>query len=140
MSNSSRLSWPKRKGRKRAMTDLLALYDLAEDHGIDVYWFDLGAAESLSLSMSDGSCAIAMDPWRMPTLADEIGRFQLCMGPKQIVAFPGDPLAVCDCGKNGALDVHAFTPPSAGALLLRPGRLPVVEGVDGAVEKIGQFR
>lgn len=71
MSNGSRLSWPKRKGRKRAMTDLLALYDLAEDHGVDVYWFDLGTAESLSLSMSDGSCAIAMDPWRMPTLADE---------------------------------------------------------------------
>lgn len=53
------------------MADLLELYNLAEDHSIDVYWFDLGAAESLSLSMDDGSCAIAMDPWRMPTLADE---------------------------------------------------------------------
>lgn len=53
------------------MAELLELYDLAEDHGIGVYWFDLGAAESLSLSMDDGSCAIAMDPWRMPTLADE---------------------------------------------------------------------
>ena len=53
------------------MADLLELYDLAEQHQTPVYWFDLGAAESLSLQMEDGSCAIAMDPWRIPTLADE---------------------------------------------------------------------
>lgn len=53
------------------MADLLELYHLADAHGIGVYWFDLGTAEALSLSMEDGSCAIAMDPWRMPTLADE---------------------------------------------------------------------
>ena len=53
------------------MADLLELYDLAEQHQTPVYWFDLGAAESLSLQMEDGSCAIAMDPWRLPTLADE---------------------------------------------------------------------
>ena len=53
------------------MTDLLDLYGLAEEHGTEIYWFDLGTAESLSLPLEDGSCAIAMDPWRMPTLADE---------------------------------------------------------------------
>ena len=53
------------------MADLLELYDLAEQHQTPVYWFDLGAAESLSLQMEDGSCAIAMDPWRIHTLADE---------------------------------------------------------------------
>ena len=53
------------------MADLLELYNLAEQHGTPVYWFDLGAAESLSLQMEDGSCAIAMDPWHLPTLADE---------------------------------------------------------------------
>ena len=53
------------------MTDLLDLYGLAEEHGTEVYWFDLGTAESLSLPLEDGSCAIAIDPWRMPTLADE---------------------------------------------------------------------
>ena len=53
------------------MVDLPGLYDLAEQHGTPVYWFDLGAAESLSLQMEDGSCAIAMDPWRIPTLSDE---------------------------------------------------------------------
>ena len=45
------------------MTDLLDLYGLAEEHGTEIYWFDLGTAESLSLPLEDGSCAIAMDPW-----------------------------------------------------------------------------
>lgn len=53
------------------MTDLIALYDLAGEHSIPVYWFDLYTAESLSVMQEDGSYAIAMDPWRMPTLADE---------------------------------------------------------------------
>ena len=53
------------------MTDLLDLYGLAEEHGTEIYWFDLGTVESLSLPLEDGSCAIAMDPWRMSTLADE---------------------------------------------------------------------
>lgn len=53
------------------MTDLLELYHLAEQHGTPVYWFDLDAAESLSLRWEDGSCAIAMDPWRIPSLAEE---------------------------------------------------------------------
>ena len=44
------------------MTDLLDLYKLAEAHGTQVYWFDLGAAESLSMPLPDGSCAVAMDP------------------------------------------------------------------------------
>ena len=53
------------------MTDVLDLYGLAEQHGTQVYWFDLDAAESLSMPLPDGSCAIAMDPWRMQTAADE---------------------------------------------------------------------
>lgn len=53
------------------MVDLPSLYSLAEGNGTPVYWFDLGLAESLSVQMEDGSCAIAMDPWRMLTLADE---------------------------------------------------------------------
>lgn len=53
------------------MINLLDLYSLAEDHGTQVVWFDLEAAESLSMPLSDGSCAIAMNPWRMPTVADE---------------------------------------------------------------------
>ena len=53
------------------MNDLLDLYNLANEHGIDVYWLNMEAAECLSVVLEDGSCAIAMDPWRMSTLADE---------------------------------------------------------------------
>lgn len=52
-------------------TEILDLYSLAEHDGIDVYWFDLETAESLSVMAADGSCAIAMNPWRMSTQADE---------------------------------------------------------------------
>ena len=69
------------------MADLLDLYDLAEIHNIGVYWFDLGAAESLSLQMEDGSCAIAMDPWRLPTVADETVKLAHEMGHCETGAF-----------------------------------------------------
>lgn len=69
------------------MTNLLELYDLAEDRGTEVYWFDLGTAESLSLQMEDGSCAIAMDPWRMPTLADETVKLAHELGHCETGAF-----------------------------------------------------
>ena len=53
------------------MTDLLDLYDTAERDGIDVYWFDLDAAESLSCQNADGSCAVAINPWCLRTAAEE---------------------------------------------------------------------
>lgn len=69
------------------MTDLLDLYGLAEEHGTEIYWFDLGTAESLSLPLEDGSCAIAMDPWRMSTLADEKVKLAHEMGHCETGAF-----------------------------------------------------
>ena len=69
------------------MADLLDLYDLAEIHNIGVYWFDLGAAESLSLQMEDGSCAIAMDPWRLPTVADETAKLAHELGHCETGSF-----------------------------------------------------
>lgn len=53
------------------MVDVLDLYDFAESHGTQVYWFDLEIAESLSMPLNDGSCAIAMNPWQLHTLAEE---------------------------------------------------------------------
>lgn len=53
------------------MNDMLDLYRMAERRGIGVYWFSLGEAESLSYRDGDGDCFIAMDPWKLPTLADE---------------------------------------------------------------------
>lgn len=69
------------------MTDLLDLYDLAEQHGTRVYWYDLQTAESLSLPLEDGSCAIAMNPWRMPTLADETVKLAHELGHCETGAF-----------------------------------------------------
>lgn len=69
------------------MIDLLDLYDLAEDHGTQVVWFDLEAAESLSMPLSDGSCAIAMNPWRMPTVADETVKLAHELGHCETGAF-----------------------------------------------------
>lgn len=53
------------------MTTLLDLYEYAEDQGIDVDWFPMEQAASLSLPLPDGSCAIAINPWKMGTLAQE---------------------------------------------------------------------
>lgn len=53
------------------MSKLLDLYDQAESDGIGVYWFDLWETASLSCQAADGTCSIAMDPWRMDTVADE---------------------------------------------------------------------
>lgn len=53
------------------MVDTLNLYTFAEQHGTQVYWFDLQSAESLSLPLQDGSCAIAMNPWYLHTQAEE---------------------------------------------------------------------
>ena len=56
--------------------DLLELYDEAEEAGIDVAWFPLCEDRSMALQLNDGSCAIAIDPWKMYTLADETS----CLG------------------------------------------------------------
>ena len=51
--------------------DLLELYDEAEEAGIDVAWFPLCEDRSMALQLNDASCAIAIDPWKMYTLADD---------------------------------------------------------------------
>lgn len=53
------------------MTMPLDLYEYAEDHGIDVDWIPMARATSLSISLPDGSYAIAIDPWKMDTLGQE---------------------------------------------------------------------
>ena len=49
----------------------LTLYEYAEGRGIPVMWFDFQRAESLSVRLPDGSCAVAIDPWKMSTVAEE---------------------------------------------------------------------
>ncbi|MBQ2997292.1 MAG: ImmA/IrrE family metallo-endopeptidase [Oscillibacter sp.] len=53
------------------MTYLPDLYQFAESRGIDVDWFHMERATSLSMPFPDSSCCIAIDPWRMETIAQE---------------------------------------------------------------------
>ena len=53
------------------MTDLLDLYQCAEESSIDVDWFPMSRASSLSAPLPDGSCSVAIDPWKMETIAQE---------------------------------------------------------------------
>ncbi len=54
------------------MVDLIELYNYAETRGIDVDWVSMAAAPSLSVPLPDGTCAIALDPWKMDTIAAEV--------------------------------------------------------------------
>lgn len=53
--------------------DLLDLYALAEEHSVGVYWYPLQAPDlqSFVVQLEDGSCAIALDPWKLRSLGDE---------------------------------------------------------------------
>lgn len=53
------------------MTELLDLYCEAEMCDIDVDWFTTRKAASMSARLPDGSLCIAMDPWKIKTIADE---------------------------------------------------------------------
>ena len=56
---------------KETINDPIPLYQEAEDAGIDVYWMPLRADQSMAIQLEDGSCAIAVDPWKMDTIAEE---------------------------------------------------------------------
>lgn len=53
------------------MAKLIDLYQFAERRGIDVDWIPMGRALSLSVSLDDGTCCIALDPWKMDTVKKE---------------------------------------------------------------------
>lgn len=55
----------------RKRISLIDLYDYAEANGIDVDWFPMCMADSLSVELPDGSCCIAIDPWKIETVAKE---------------------------------------------------------------------
>jgi len=50
---------------------LIELYRFAERRGIDVDWIPMERALSLSVPLVDGTCCIALDPWKMDTTAQE---------------------------------------------------------------------
>lgn len=47
------------------MMDLMGLYRLAEDNDIAVDCFELKKREALSVMDSDGTCYIAIDPFKL---------------------------------------------------------------------------
>lgn len=48
------------------------LYEFAENNGIDIDWVTMIQADSLSVMLPDGSCCIALDPWKTKTVAEEV--------------------------------------------------------------------
>lgn len=76
------------------MVDLLSLYRQAERDNIGVYWFTMDSAESLSIQASDGSCAIAMDPWYLHTQAEEKTKLAHEMGHCETGSFYNEDAAL----------------------------------------------
>lgn len=56
---------------KKVRNNLIDLYLEAESIGVDVYWIELKADRSMAVQLEDDTCAIAIDPWKMETIADE---------------------------------------------------------------------
>lgn len=53
------------------MNELYKLYRLADENGITVDGFDLGHRDALSLSDREGCCYIAINPFKLESVADE---------------------------------------------------------------------
>ena len=53
------------------MADLLELYRYAENKQIEVDWFPMARASSLSVPLPDGSHCVAIDPWKMDSIEKE---------------------------------------------------------------------
>ena len=58
-------------GRRAAIVEIHELFSIADRDQISVYWMDMESTESLSCCLPDGSCAVALDPWKLRSLADE---------------------------------------------------------------------
>lgn len=53
------------------MNDIACLYWIAYQNNIDVDLFPMNEAESFSIPLNDGSCAIAIDPLKIRSTQDE---------------------------------------------------------------------
>ena len=75
------MSWNKSKHLQNSpeptakISNVVQLYDYAQQQGYDIYWYDFGpdGLESLSvMEVSDGKCYIALDPFKFQSNADEM--------------------------------------------------------------------
>lgn len=53
------------------MTDLLELYEIAEQEQIEVDCFEMKKREAFSIMCADGECFIAIDPLKLTSATDE---------------------------------------------------------------------
>lgn len=71
------------------MKRLLTLYRYAEDQNIDVDLRPMPLAEALSVSLPDGTCAIALDPRKLTGTADETEKLAHELGHCMTGSFYG---------------------------------------------------
>jgi len=75
------------------------LYRYAESAGIEVAWFPLWADCSMAIQLEDGSCAVALDPWKMATVPMETVSLAHELGHCDTGSFY-NPYAACDIRKR----------------------------------------
>ena len=82
-TQNSKRSRKNKKGRMPVMDNLISLLVYAEDQGIDVDWFPMSRASSLSIPLGDDRYGIAIDPAKLRSrqelvhkLAHELGHCQ----------------------------------------------------------------
>lgn len=86
------------------MTDVDDLYRYADDCGIDIDWVPMRRASSLSVPLPDGSAAIALDLWRVNSMADHAVKLAHEIGHCETGAFYNEyaPLDVRQKHENQA--------------------------------------
>lgn len=80
---------------ERKLRDLKDLYIFAEERGIDVDRFPMARAESLSVPLPGGGYAIAIDPEKVVSMADERVKLGHELGHCERGGFY-NPYATCD--------------------------------------------
>ena len=84
------------------MERLISLYEYAENHNIDVDWCTMFRAESLSVRLNDGSCAIAIDPFKLVNTADETYKLAHELGHCETGSFYSQYAPFDERGRNEA--------------------------------------
>lgn len=52
--------------------NLIDLYSYVEQHNIDIDWFSMQRAKSLSVPLPNGKYGIAVDPWKVKDIQEEL--------------------------------------------------------------------
>ena len=84
--------------RSEDMNDLYRLYHLADENGVTVDGFDLGRRDALSFTDEDGRCYIAIDPFKLESVADEKSKLAHELGHLTAMFLTGVRLGHCVTG------------------------------------------